>query len=135
MRGAVWVTKDLLARSSRPGYPSRDVDPAVVHEWVSGIKGIGVRSIVCLLSDEQLAFYLEVPGGLLNYYRQNGFLVTHIPITDPASDPSGWDELNSKLDVAYRNFLELPKPVLIHCSAGVDRTGKVITHIVSQNKL
>ncbi len=90
---------------------------------------MGIRSIICLLTEEQLGFYGDVPGGLLEYYRQNGLKVSHIGITDPASKPKGWDELDRKLESIYNEFKAMCKPVLVHCSAGQDRTGKAVEYI------
>ncbi len=53
----------------------------------------------------------------------------HIPIPDPVDDERGWQELDKKLEPIYQAFQKLPKPVLIHCSAGQYRTGAAVKHI------
>jgi protein-tyrosine phosphatase len=129
-----WVKKGVLARSSRPGYPSQSVHIADVEHWIAQVKSVGIQTIICLLSEEQLRFYGNVPDGLLAKYGSNGFNVEHVGITDPADDSRGWKELDSKLEAVYLAFQRLPKPVLVHCSAGVDRTGKVVSYITAKEQ-
>jgi len=69
-------------KSSRPGYDGKRVSETAVAEWCARAKGHGIRTILCLLDEEQLAYYTEVPGGLLDYYRQAGFVVLHHPVED-----------------------------------------------------
>jgi protein tyrosine phosphatase (PTP) superfamily phosphohydrolase (DUF442 family) len=96
-----------------------------VDEWIGEVKAFGVRSIICLLARDQLKWYADLPGGLISYYRATGFTVAHIPALDHQIPPLTQEHLE-KISEAYET---LTKPVLVHCSAGIDRTGRAVEYI------
>ena len=123
-----WVLPELLAKSPRPGYPeSEGISKEAVDEWIENIRAMGVRSIICFLSDHQLAFYSNLPSGLIQYYRDAGFDVAHIPEDDYKSPPLSEEGVRE----AVASFERLQKPVLVHCSAGLARTGVAIDAILA----
>ena len=122
-----WALVDvMLAKSSRPGYPERQgIGEEEVDEWIERCREMGIKSIICLLSDDQLPFYSELSTDLIQYYRDAGFAVAHVPEEDyrlpPLSDIS--------LGLVVSAFEDLEKPVLVHCSAGIARTGMAVAAI------
>jgi protein-tyrosine phosphatase len=127
-----WILDGELAISPRPGYrPGAEhrVHRATVDAWVDDMRAAGITSIICLLAGDQLPLYdRALPGGLVQHYVDSGFAVAHIPTADGQSEPF----TEQQLDVAWVAFCRLPKPVLVHCSAGFDRTGRVVEHVLRQ---
>ena len=127
-----WVLVEELAKSPRPGYPERrGIGTEEVDDWIEKIRGMGVRSIICFLSDDQLPFYSGLPSGLIQYYIDAGFDVTHIPEEDYRSPPLSED----KASLAADAFDYMEKPVLVHCSAGIARTGVAIDAIMTSRRI
>lgn len=122
-----WVVPGRLARSARPG-AGRALDSAAIDSWLAEARALGVRSILCLLDDDQLSRYDELPGGLLEVYRDSGFAVAHLPVQD-LQDPPIPQEM---LPEVWRVFRELPSPMVVHCWAGVDRTGAAVAYLLSR---
>ena len=75
-----WVIKDQLARSPRPGFPSHDVPPEDVDQWIQEVISLGIKSIIVLLHDTQLTWYPRLEEGLLSRYEQAGLDVYHFSI-------------------------------------------------------
>ncbi len=127
-RTVQWVAPGALARSSRPGYLSGARDPvgkSVVDGWIETAQVHGIRSIVCLLADEHLRLYASLGEDLPSYYRRHGFEVVHLPVLDYQQPPLD-DATLARIADAYA---VLPKAVLVHCSAGIDRTGAAIEYL------
>ncbi|MGE5404273.1 MAG: hypothetical protein ACM3PP_04980 [Candidatus Saccharibacteria bacterium] len=136
MRALEWVIPELLAASARPGRElgEEPVPKGMVDDWLDKVRGMGIKSIICLLDIKHLNLYNDLPSGLIDYYKQNGFRVCHCPIKDPAYYLGGQAELDRNLDNLWQAYNALPKPVMVHCSAGEDRTGKVIEYFQSRMK-
>ena len=121
-----WVIPHRLARSHRPGRYSpnnKQVSRPQVEAWIAQAQQMGIRSIICLLNQQQLDYYQ--PLDLIQYYQQAGWTVGHVPTKDRQHPP-----LNEvELEQIEQLFQQLPSPLLIHCSAGMDRTGQAVEHL------
>lgn len=128
---AEWVIEGALARSQRPGYPVDRPSFETVQAWADTVLGLGVLSVICVLDDQQLSRYNGInpkEEGLLDYYRSLGLGVEHVPAEDYMTPPLS----DTQLDAVWEAFQRLPKPVLVHCSAGRDRAGAAVKHILSK---
>lgn len=148
----VWVIPKALAVAHRPlrfhpqfGGSGRDLPvdaTSAVIQWAQRIQKIGIRAIISLMHPKELCHYARLDIGaenLIKFYQRVGFEVKYIPWEDPAHRPisdqySFWEELLRIREEALRAFDVLPKPILLHCSAGIDRSSPVAAYIWAKRK-
>lgn len=127
-----WVIEGLIATSPRPGYrpgPEHTIHDDSVDRWIEDVRQFGIRSVMCLIGNDQLWLYRKVtPEGLVERYRASGLEVFHLPTMDQLTHPFTDDQY----EAAWEAFQQLPKPVVVHCSAGMDRTGRVVRYITER---
>ena len=92
---------------------------------------MGLRSVICLLGQPEVSLYDRPDldgGGLFGYYRTLGLEVVYVEADDYQTPPLS----AGQLETVWQAYRRLDKPVLVHCSAGRDRTGAAAAHILSQ---
>jgi len=106
----------------RPGYPSRNPGATAVDGWLTTVREHGIDRVCCLLDDRQLGYY----DGLLDRYRRafGDGCVTHAPIPDrTAVTPAAFART---IRPALRAADRAGGRVVVHCSAGLGRTGQAL---------
>jgi protein-tyrosine phosphatase len=96
------------------------------------------------MHSKELRYYdglTSMDSGLLTLYKDNGFQVCHLEWADPAHEKTAEARAALRARVAqiklqaYEAFQYLPKPVLIHCSAAIDRSTPVAAYILAELEL
>ncbi len=147
-----WVIPEKLACAQRPlrhhplyGGSGRNIEPAaapLVKDWAELVEMEGVRSIISLMHARDLSYYEKLDLGaptLLEFYKAHGFEVVHIPWEDPHHSKTSSERIRKTLVTIRKKALQaydrVTKPVLVQCSAGIDRTAPVAAYIVVNRRL
>jgi len=146
----IWVIPDQLACAHRPlrhhpkfGGSGQALPPEAAPEvvrWVDRIVAARFRGLICLMHPKEVAHYTALELGasdIIELYRAKGLSVCHLPWDDPAHRPSHERasfeaELLRIRAESLECFDRLPNPVLLHCSAGIDRSSPVCAYIYSE---
>ncbi|MBZ5505117.1 MAG: hypothetical protein LAO78_06500 [Acidobacteriia bacterium] len=109
----------------------------LVDDWITFMKVENIRSILSLMHDADLACYRLLSfrnENLLDHLSDAGFEVAPCPYEDPHYKKSPTQEKLATLAKVRKQaliaFRKLPKPVLIMCSSGIDRSAPVAAFIV-----
>jgi hypothetical protein len=125
-----WVPRLQVGRAYRPGYDSEELITTLesVRNWILGVKALGVRSVISLLSEPELRWYEHLPGGLMGSYQLAGLETFSLPVPmdiPGVLTPNHLEQLESA-------FERLPRPMVIHCSAGLVRSGAAVAHLAQR---
>ncbi len=103
-----------------------------VNEWVELVNVEGIKSILSLMHDGDLGCYNELDlcaADLLGFLEHQDFIVARHPYEDPHHKRTPRREAEKTLlrvrEEALKSYDKLPKPVLLMCSAGRDRSAPV----------
>lgn len=141
-----WVIPTNLACAHRPlrhhpcyGGSGNNLDSSatqLVKDWVTEIRLCGIKSIISLMHDRDLRCYTSLDlntANILEFYKQEELVVSHIPWEDPHHKKSSFSEKRKTYlkvrEEALAAYDALPKPTLIQCSAGIDRSSPVAAFI------
>jgi hypothetical protein len=141
-----WVVPTQLGCAQRPlrhhpqyGGSGRNLAAEaapLVSAWASRMRADGVKSILSLMHDKDLSYYLGLDldgGNLIAFYEVHGFFVRRVPWEDPHHNKASKEQqLKSFRRVrvaAIAAYDELPKPLILQCSAGIDRSAPVAAYI------
>ena len=110
-----------------------------VLEWIRRMRAGGIQAIISLMGPRELGHYTTVcsklgVADLYDLYKSHGFTVEPIPWEDPKyrvsqGGRSYKDTLVEVRQKALDAFDKLQKPVLLHCSSGIQRSSPVAAFI------
>ena len=114
-----WVIKGELAYAQRPGSGLSIVPGKTVDRWLEQVRQLRFKSLIVMLSgDEMASYYPHLGQPLIDYYKDAGFEARSVATQDRDGIVS-LPVLRKRVQAAFK---ALPKPVLIHCNAGLERS-------------
>lgn len=147
----LWVIPRMLACAHRPlrhhpqyggsGAPIPSSAKALVLDWIDWLRLEDIASIISFMHDRDLGCYREIDFDgvtLFEALERHGFRVCALPWEDPLhskTDPTVKQaKLQEMREKALHAFERLPKPVVLVCSAGIDRSAPAAAFIFESLK-
>jgi hypothetical protein len=144
-----WIIPKALACAQRPlrhhplyglsGVLIPQIATPLVQDWVEQIRMEGIVSVISFMHERDLGCYRQIDlGGLdfIEFLKQQGFTVCSLPWEDPAHNSTPHVIKRKKLEQIRQEALDaydrLPKPILLQCSAGIDRSAPVAAYLWSK---
>jgi hypothetical protein len=116
---------EFLYGAQRSGFPGKFVQKQVVDDWIAFMKKQGINRIVCLLTEEELGYYPTLTGGLLGIYAET-FGPDNVLWAPTADHRLCSGEALKHICYFLRAGMQNKQKTLVHCSAGLGRTGQVL---------
>jgi hypothetical protein len=142
----VWVIPKSLAVAQRPlrhhpvyggsGLPIPAEAKPLVLAWVEQMRLEGITIIISFMHDRDLRCYRDIDLDdldFIQFLQLEGLRVCPLPWEDPAHSKTDSSVKRAKLEKIREDALKaydaVPKPVLLLCSAGIDRSAPVAAYI------
>lgn len=106
----------------RPGFPFSRVSSALQQRWITFMQAQGITRVICLLPPRQLSPYEDLIATYQQAFDQDHVLWTPIKDFHLATEAQLTEQILPFLLEAEQQ----QHKTVIHCSAGVGRTGHVL---------